>query len=160
MEDLICHLFLSVPGIEIAQRNALNSFKTEEVDVALWNRCILGGLPFLPNVILAECKNWSQAVGSQEVAYFATRLRNRGCDHGILIAASGITGIPAELTRAHYEMAMALSQGQRILVLSRNELENLTHSSQLVALLKRKICELVVSGTSLEKGPKGVNLAQ
>jgi hypothetical protein len=30
-------------------------------------------LPFLPNVILAECENWSQAVGSQELSYFASR---------------------------------------------------------------------------------------
>ena len=100
MEDLVCYVFSCLPGIEIVQRNALNAFKTEEVDVALWNRGFPTGVPFLPNVILVECKNWRNAVGSQEVAYFATRLRNRGCEYGVLIAANGITGIP-ELRDGH-----------------------------------------------------------
>jgi len=149
LENLVCYLFLKIPGIEIAKRNALNVFNTEEVDVALWNRALPTGVPFLPTVILIECKNWSHSVGSQEIAYFATRLRNRGCDYGILVAANGITGIPEDLTHAHFETATALSQGKRILVVTRAEIELLAHSRELVALLKQKICDLVVSGTTL-----------
>jgi hypothetical protein len=46
-------------------------------------------------------------------------------------------------------MATALREGQRIMVITRDELEGLSHSRQLSTLLKRKICELVVSGTTL-----------
>jgi hypothetical protein len=149
LENLICYLFPTIPGVEIYARNTLNTFETEEIDVAFWNEQLRTGLHFLPYVILTECKNWSQRVGSQEIAYFASRLKNRGCEYGILIATNGIAGSPEMLTAAGFEIAAALIQGQRILVLTRAEIEALTTSQQLVALLKRKICELVVSGTTL-----------
>ena len=147
LEDLICYIFQKVPGIEIAKRNALNYFHTEEVDVALWNNPHSNGLYFLPNIILIECKNWSNPVGSQEVAYFSQRLQNRGRDYGVLVAANGITGVPADLTDANYEIAMALTRGIHIVVLTRSEIESLVDTAQLVNLMKEKLCELAVSGT-------------
>src|SRR5713101_9166093 len=79
LEDLICFLFPHIPGVEIAERNALNTFQTEEVDVALWNARDGRGLYFLPHLLLTEAKNWSNPCGSQEVTYFVNRLRHRGC---------------------------------------------------------------------------------
>lgn len=148
LEDFICFLFPHIPGVEITQRNALNAFQTEEVDVALWNARHPQGLYFLPHLLLIECKNWSSACGSQEVAYFVNRLRNRGCDHGILLATNGITGVAGDLTRAHFEVATALADGIRVLVVTTADIEGFTNSDQLVALLKTKLCQLVVSGTN------------
>lgn len=71
LEDLVCYIFSLVPGIEIVERNALNEFHTEEMDVALWNDEHADGLRFLPTLLLVECKSWSADVGSQEVAGFA-----------------------------------------------------------------------------------------
>lgn len=147
LEDLICYIFEKIPGIELAKRNVLNSFHTEEVDIALWNNQHRNGLYFLPNIILIECKNWSNPVGSQEVAYFSQRLQNRGRDFGVFVAANGITGIPDDLNRAHYEIAMALARGLHIVVLTRSEIESLTDTTQLVNMMKAKLCELAVSGT-------------
>lgn len=113
LEDLICYLFEKVPGIEIARRNALNQFQTEETDVALWNNKPKNGFHFLPYQILVECKNWSVPIGSNEVSYFVNRLQNRGLDHGILIAVKGITGTNTGVTAAHYEVAMALPRGNK-----------------------------------------------
>ena len=148
LEDFICFLFPLVPGIEIHARNALNAFDTEELDIALWNSQRARGLYFLPHILLVECKNWSNPCGSQEVAYFVSRLRNRGCDHGILIAANGVTGVPADLTRAHFQIATALADGIKVLVLTLSELRGLTDSQELTTLLKRKLCRLAASGTS------------
>jgi Restriction endonuclease len=96
LEDFVCFLFPLVPGVEIAERNALNAFAAEEIDVALWNARHPRGFYFFPHLILIECKNWSKPCGSQEVSYFVSRLRARGCDHGILFAANGITGVPED----------------------------------------------------------------
>ncbi len=148
LEDLIAFLFPVIPGVEIAERNALNAFATEEVDVALWNNRDAIGIYFMPNIILVECKNWSNACGSQEVAYFVNRLRQRGCDHGILIATNGVTGVAEDLTRAHFEIATALTSGVRMVVMTLEELTQLTTSEEIVALLKKKLCQLVVSGTN------------
>lgn len=147
LEELICYLFSRVSGIEVVKRNSLNVFATEEIDVAFWNARLQNGLYFLPNILLVECKNWSAPVGSQEVAYFAQRLQNRGRDYGILIAANGISGSAKEINRAHYEIAMSLSRGLHILILTRAELEALHSTEQLIRLLKEKLCELAVSGT-------------
>jgi len=102
----------------------------------------------MPNIILVECKNWNNACGSQEVAYFVNRLRQRGCDHGILIATNGITGVAEDLTRAHFEIATALTSGVRVVVIRLDELTPLTTSDEIVTLLKKKLCQLVVSGTN------------
>jgi hypothetical protein len=73
LEDLVCYLFEAVPGITVTERNAVNAFGTEEVDVAFWNDQPRRGLWFLPTTLLVECKNWSRPVGSAEVAYFVRR---------------------------------------------------------------------------------------
>lgn len=100
LEDLICYVFTQVPGISITRRNEFNVFQTEEIDIALWNDATADGLFFLPNILLVECKNWSKSVGSSEVSWFDTKLRNRGLNYGILIATNGITGDASELTAA------------------------------------------------------------
>ena len=154
LEDLICYIFAKVPGIEVVKRNTLNAFNTEEIDVALWNNRNANGLYFLPNILLVECKNWSYPLGSQEVAYFVQRLQNRGRDHGILVAANGITGNAHDLTAANYEIAMALGRGLHILVVTRAEIETLRDTHQLHRLLKEKLCELAVSGTMFLNAPR------
>jgi hypothetical protein len=134
--------------VEIAERNALNAFNAEEVDVALWNARHARGLYFLPHLILVECKNWSNPCGSQEVSYFINRLRQRGCDHGILVAANGVTGVAEDLTRAHFEIATALAAGIRVLVVTTADIDGVRSTGELVTLFKRKLCQLVVSGTN------------
>lgn len=142
LEDLICYIFGLVPGITITHRNAMNVFATEEVDVALFNENILS----LPNVILVEAKNWSSRVGSAEVSWFLTKLQNRGLDFGILVTTRGITGDPEDLTRAHAQVAAALVQKRRLIVMTTGEITALATSDDLVLLLKTKLCDLAVRG--------------
>jgi hypothetical protein len=143
LENLICYVFGLVPGIAITHRNAMNFFKTEEIDVAIYNEDIRS----LPNIILVEAKNWSNRVGSAEVSWFLTKLQRRGLDLGILITTLGITGDADDLTRAHFEVAAALAQGVRLIVITTDELSALAHSDNLILLLKTKLCDLAVKGS-------------
>jgi hypothetical protein len=147
LEDFVCAIFQNVAGIEIIERNILNAFETEELDVVVWNAQPRTGLHFLPSLILIECKNWSFPVGSQEISYFAARLRQRNCDHGMLVAANGVTGVAADITAAHFQLATALASGIRILVFTLDELRVLATTKQFCAAFKRKLCQLVVTGT-------------
>ena len=149
LEDLICYLFEKIPGINVTKRNTLNQFQSEEIDVAFWNRPNPKGLYFLQNIILVECKNWSQPLGSAEVSWFDTKLRRRAQPFGILVAANGITGNAADKTAAHDVIGAALAEGRQFVVITRQEIEDLTLSSQLVDLIQAKLCELAVSGTLL-----------
>ena len=82
LEDLVCYVFGLVPGIKITRRNTMNVFHTEEIDVALWNEKDQAGIPFMQEIILVECKNWSNPVGSMEVNRFDAKLRSRGLAAG------------------------------------------------------------------------------
>lgn len=146
LEDLVCYLFGLVPGIAITQRNEMNVFDTEEIDVALWNDKDPTGFVFLPDIILVECKNWSSAVGSGELNWFDTKLRNRGMEFGVLVATKGITGNANDLTAAHKIVADALKEKRRLVVITQDEILALPDTDALCHLLKKKMCELAVKG--------------
>lgn len=143
LEDLICYIFDILPGIAITHRNELNEFHTEEIDVALLN----DGLNYMPINILVECKNWSNAVSSIEVAWFLTKLRNRGLDFGILVSPLGITGNQVDLTAANFEVASALKERRRLIIITTAEILGLSNTDELEQLIKLKICDLVVKGS-------------
>jgi hypothetical protein len=147
LEDLICYVMALVPGVAITHRNELNAFDTEEIDVAVWNDGSAEGLFFLPNIILVECKNWSKAVGSEEVNWFDSKLRNRGLSFGILVTTRGITGQAGDLTAAHAVVAAALREGRKLVVITTEELLATPNTEDLVRLIKRKLCDLAVKGT-------------
>lgn len=147
LEDLICYVFGLVPGIAITHRNELNAFDTEEIDVALWNDGSADGFFFLPNIVLVECKNWSSRVGSVELNWFDSKLRNRGLTFGILVSPLGVTGHAADLTAAHAVVAAALREGRRLAVVTTEELLATGDTTALVRLIKLKVCDLAVKGT-------------
>ena len=144
-EDLVCYLFEKIPGVEITQRNEMNTFRTEEIDVAVWNDKKSNGLPFLPNIILIECKNWSNPVSSGEVNWFCSKVESRGREFGILIANNGITGNAEQLTAAHSIIARHLENKREIIVITRDEIANLNETKDLIKLIKTKLCLLAVS---------------
>ena len=145
-ENLTCYLFQLIPGITIALRNQMNAFENEEIDIAIWNDKSRHGLTFLPNIFLIECKNWSNPVSSIEVNWFCQKLASRGLDFGILIANNGITGNVNDLNAAHNTIAFHLSQKRNLIVITRDEMDNLNNTSQVIQLIKEKLCLLAVSG--------------
>jgi hypothetical protein len=55
-EDLACYLLNGIPGIKITARNKMNTFATEEIDVACMNENDPSGLGGLVDFFLVECK--------------------------------------------------------------------------------------------------------
>ena len=147
LEDLVCYVFSKVPGISVTHRNPLNTFGTEEIDVALWNERRFRVLDFLPHVLLVEAKNWSRPVASAEVAWFDRKLQDRGLDLGILVALRGVTGTAEERTAAHQIVAGSLRELRRILLVTGEDLCRLHDTRDLVGLMKTRLCELAVTGT-------------
>jgi hypothetical protein len=147
LEDLACYLFSQVPGVSITERNPLNTFATEEIAIALWNEQDPAGLKSFNAVILVECKFWSRPVGSEQVAWFLKKIENRGLDFGLLLAMNGVTGDAHGRGQAHYEIAMALPKKIRLIVITRAEIEALSTTEELVTQIRRKVCQLAVTGT-------------
>jgi hypothetical protein len=116
--------------------------------VAFWNVKHVKGFNFLPFILLVECKNTGLPVSSEQMGWFNHKLQTRGRDVGILVAAHGITGTPQERTAARQTLSEALSQGREIVIITRQEIEDLGDTEQPVRLVQQKLCELVVSGTA------------
>src|SRR5439155_6930939 len=123
LEDLAVYLFENVPGLSHPKRNKKNEYHTEEIDLAFWNDLHPGGLKSLNAIILVECKNWSKPVGSMEVNWFITKIRNRALNFGILLAAKGITGSAQDRDEAHHVVSQALKDGVRMIIITRTEIE-------------------------------------
>ena len=147
LEDLVCYLFLQFNGIELYDTDVMNFHKTEEIDIVLWNEQKEDLLKSLPNIIFIECKNLKKNVGTQDVAYFITKLRNKGLTFGILIASFGITGSEKNSDRAHFEIPIALSDGIRVIIITINDIIHLSTTHNLIKLIKQKICSLYVKGS-------------
>ena len=111
----------SSPSVTVASRNALSLSGSEEIDVGLWHDQDPRGFTFLPNVILVECKNTAEPVSSSQVTVLDSKIRLRGLDYGVLVAAHGITGRAAEHSNAQV-LSRSLAEGRRIVVITGDEI--------------------------------------
>jgi hypothetical protein len=99
-------------------------------------------------VLIIECKSTGNAVSSADVGWFVRKLQDRGVNHGILIALSGITGAASGVNNAHSEILSALVRDKiKVLVITRPEILALTDTDDLVELLKKKIMTLTLYKT-------------
>ena len=144
LTDYVSLLLADVPGVTVSYRNALDHHGAEEIDVGFHNAQRARGLLSLDRFVLVECKNWSTAVTSAEVAWFRTKLEDRGLRDGLLVARSGITGSPEGLTAARNIVSTALPSNRRLLVVTWADIKPLISGRALVRLVEYKVAELLV----------------
>lgn len=146
-EDLACYLLDGIPGVRVTARNEKNTFATEEIDVACMSANDPAGLTGVADFFLVECKGWRDAVDSEQVSWFLTKIRHRGLRFGILIAANGITGESEHLSRANFLVATELAtHAIRMVIITRAEIEKLTSGEELAQQIIAKVCLLHATG--------------
>jgi hypothetical protein len=147
-EELARYLFGGIPGVRITSWNQTNTFATEEIDVACFNLRDSAGLIALPPNFLVECKGWREPVNSEQVAWFLTKIRHRGLDFGVLLAAKGITGVPEHLTAAHFLVAVELAAARsiRMIIVTRAEIEALNSGEEFAQRILEKVNRLHATG--------------
>jgi hypothetical protein len=144
-EELVKYLFEAVAGC-IAERNLTNIFRTEQIDVAVGNARLAGGLWLLPHVILVECKDWDKPVDSGTVGYFMNILAGRGIELGVLVAASGITGNRSDLTNAHALGLHSSPRAIKVVVITTEDIVGLQSADDFVELLHRRYLRSFATG--------------
>src|SRR5687767_998398 len=87
LEDVVARTFCKVPGVGFIWRNKTNCAGSDEIDILLYNWRDRRGLPFLPEYLLFECKNWAKPVNSSTLVTFVEKTRVRRLEVGILVAA-------------------------------------------------------------------------
>jgi hypothetical protein len=78
LEDLLIYILNRVPGVKFEDRNIVAAANSEEIDLLFWNNKTSDGFRPLDDILMFECKNWSQPVGSDTVAWFIRRRRSSG----------------------------------------------------------------------------------
>ena len=139
LEVVVKETFCLLDGVGVIKTNAVDVQQTAEIDILLYNLRHPAGLPFLPDPILIECKNWAAPVDSATVRSFTSKLQQFGLKFGILVAANGITGDNTERQNAQGLLKTEFDRhNQIILVLRRTELESLASSEELGMMLRDK----------------------
>jgi hypothetical protein len=125
----------------------MNTFATEEIDVACHNTQDPAGLRSLNPFFLVECKGWTSPVSSVEVSWFLNKIEHRGLDFGVLFAANGITGVAEHLTAANFLVAFALATKKiRMVIITRQEVEVLNSGEELAQKIIEKVTQLHATG--------------
>lgn len=149
LEELVAYLFSGCEGVRHHGNNILNAAQSSEIDVCFWNNQERGSLDFLPQILVAECKNTSATIGSAELRIFLSKLQEMRLTHGIFVAAHGITGNQQDLRAAHDVVRTGFQrEGIRTLVIDRREVEDLNCTEDLVLLLQDKLLLVTMQAQS------------
>jgi Restriction endonuclease len=139
LENIVSDTFCLLDGVGLLRRNAVDVDNTCEIDILLYNQRHPQGLPFLPDNILIECKNWQGPVNTATLRAFTSKLYQFKLNFGILVATSGITGDHADKSAAHVHLRREFDRnGLIVLVIDRPELEDLVSTDELAMLLREK----------------------
>lgn len=147
LEDLFCYLLEELPGVR-TRRNAIDFFKSSEIDIAVVNGKAAQWLCAFPYLFLIECKNWDKPVDSATVGAFKNKLDNRSIELGIIVATNGITGDEHERKSAHHIIDMAQAANRRILVITLEQLEAIRTTEEFESLLVDRLLTLAATGGS------------
>ncbi len=158
LEGAIRYAFEQIPGVTCSMQDQRGAFETEEIDLLFANVAHEDGLARFETEILVEAKNWSTPVGAMEISWFATKMRRRNRHVGVLVATRGITGDPVRLTAARQQVMLALSEGQEVLVINREELEAVSTGERLAQLLHKKRDHLISGQDIYEAEPAELRL--
>jgi hypothetical protein len=145
LEDLVNYIICRIPGVRFIQQDIRVAAGSEEIDLIFWNDRRPNGLPYLPHILVFECKNWVAPVDSASVAFFANKVRTRHLECGFLIAANGVTGDPANVSAAYQQIDLAfVKDNVRLLVIDRREIQALKSTIDFSMLVQQKIAQIVL----------------
>lgn len=126
LEELTDNLFGAIPGVQRYAHDRVSVSGNEKIDLACSNTRAEDGLARFGSDLLVECKSQGDPVSALDVNWFATELRRRQQNLGVLIALSGVSGRRAGYPRAgEAEVEGCARESQQILVLVSEEIAGL-----------------------------------
>ena len=146
LEEAFCYLLSGLPGV-VYQRDTVNFFGSDEIDIAVANSPAISGLGCFPPLFLVEAKGWDDPVDSASIGAFIDKLRERHVELGILVVADRVTGTQKNLRNAYHKASSAQTSGKRLLLVTMDELLKMKTSDQFAMLLVKRLLGLAASGT-------------
>ena len=145
LEAVVAETFCLIDGVGLIKRNLVDNAGSLEIDILLYNQRQRGGLPFLPNHLFVECKNWQAPVNAATLTVFTGKLHKFRVDFGILVAANGITGDAIDRRAAHAHLQSVFDRdGLKVVVVTRQEIETLRNTDDLEELMRNKYGDCIM----------------
>lgn len=140
LETVVEQTMCLFDGVGLIHRNVVDNAGSLEIDIVLYNNQVSNsGLPFLPPLLIVECKNWASPVDAATLRAFTSKIHSMRLKFGLLVAANGITGNATDVTAAHAHLRDTFKQdGEIILVITRDELCRVASTEDLGASLRQK----------------------
>jgi DNA-binding response OmpR family regulator len=133
--EVVCQLlFSSIPGFTVIGRRIRSS--AEELDLLLRNESIEPFWLHFGTYILFECKAWKKRKpGRDELDAIMRKMERRGqkCDLAFFVSFNGVASTVIKETRS------SIREGKHIVILDKNDIENLISSSGRSELLKKLV---------------------
>ena len=140
LEDFVQHVFENAPSVALFGRDIKDESGSQEVDLIFSHYHFQSNFPLTDVTVIVECKNEKRRTSAAQIREFGSKLRSRGLNIGILVTMAGLSGKPG--TAGHSEVRDQLTLGTSIIVITAQELGELTCSSDLSELLTRRLLEL------------------
>ncbi|RWB20395.1 MAG: hypothetical protein EOQ40_15115 [Mesorhizobium sp.] len=146
LENVVEQTMCLFDGVGVIHRNVEDLPGSLEIDLILYNHQVKGsGLPFLPPLLIIECKNWAAPVDTATLRAFTSKVHGMRLKFGLLVAANGITGDAEDVTAAHAHLRDTFKlDGEIVLVVTRAELCGVTSTDELGALLREKYGKFIM----------------
>lgn len=134
-ESLASSMLEAIDGVDVPLRNQLTGTGDEEIDLLAKNTG--DQLPGFARDVLVSCKAEKDPVSAKDIRLFADSMRERQIKFGLLFSMHGVSGGSGNSHAAARIQSEAIN-GQRILVLTRSELELVRSGDHFALVLERK----------------------
>lgn len=139
LEELVRYVFGRLPGFAHWRSRHLTSNGSAEFDVCFTNDVRISPFPFAEPAMVIECKNTARKVDAAAVRSFIAKLEEVQVNWAFLVAARGITGSGRRSSRAHGAIQAARARRVNLLVVTREEMEQLQSADHFAVLVRDKI---------------------
>ena len=145
MKWLMTNVLEKIPGLSISEKNGSKESKENEIKIVCWNEQNPDGLYFFPSILAVGAIKWLDPVGSNHIKWFVSNMKKMGLSCGILFAVGKLTEDDVERSDTRDLISLALGDEREVIIIDGSDLEKLSSSERLVALIKEKLCELAVA---------------
>ncbi|MFA5014971.1 MAG: hypothetical protein WC549_05465 [Actinomycetota bacterium] len=135
-EDFCSYLLSCIPGFEIEKR-----FETKDYHFDLLIRNKSNANDFrdnFGNYLIAECKNWSDPIGTQEIAYFVSKLIFHDIKAGFIFSKEGITGKNKNTNATLILIKSFYKIGRFIMLITEKDIKNIISGKNFISVLQAK----------------------
>jgi len=145
MKWLMTNVLEKIPGLSISEKNGSKESKENEIKIVCWNEQNPDGLYFFPSILAVGAIKWLDPVGSNHIKWFVSNMKKMGLSCGILFTVGKLTEDDVERSDTRDLISLALGDEREVIIIDGSDLEKLSSSERLVALIKEKLCELAVA---------------